>query len=79
MEFLQYVWDWSRIWQIQIRKHRHKEMKFENILSDLAAKKFAAVYFLTGEEAFFIDRITDYISQNILPKKIRPLISMFLR
>ena len=44
-------------------------MKFENILSDLEAKKFAAVYFLTGEEDFFIDYITDCISQYILTEE----------
>lgn len=41
-------------------------MNFESILSDLSAKKYAPVYFLTGDEDFFIDKISDFISQNVL-------------
>ena len=43
-----------------------KEMKFENILSDLEAKKYSPVYFLMGEESLFIDKISDYIGKNVL-------------
>jgi DNA polymerase III subunit delta len=38
----------------------------KKILSDLKARKFAPVYFLQGEETFYIDRISDYIEQNVL-------------
>jgi len=41
-------------------------MKFENILSDLEQKKYSPVYFLMGEESYFIDKISDYIIQNVL-------------
>lgn len=41
-------------------------MKFENVLSDLRAKKYSPVYFLMGDESYFIDKISDYITQNIL-------------
>ncbi|MGC6490883.1 MAG: DNA polymerase III subunit delta [Flavobacteriales bacterium] len=41
-------------------------MNFENILSDLKAKKYHPVYFLMGEESFFIDAITDEIAKNCL-------------
>ena len=41
-------------------------MKFENILSDLKEKKYSPVYFLMGEESYFIDKISDYIIHNIL-------------
>lgn len=36
------------------------------ILSDLKAKKYAPVYFLQGEESYFIDLISDYIERNVL-------------
>ncbi len=41
-------------------------MKFEHILSDLEAKKYSPVYFLMGEESFFIDKLSDFIGQNVL-------------
>lgn len=39
---------------------------FEDILKDLRNKKFAPIYFLMGEEAYFIDQISDYIEKNAL-------------
>lgn len=41
-------------------------MTFDSILSDLKNKKYAPIYFLTGDEPYFIDKITDYISANVL-------------
>jgi DNA polymerase III subunit delta len=38
----------------------------KKILTDLKAGKFAPVYFLQGEETYYIDRISDYIEQNAL-------------
>lgn len=42
------------------------EQKFEEILKDLKNKIFHPVYLFTGEEAFFIDKLTDFIDENIL-------------
>ena len=36
------------------------------ILSELRNKKYAPVYFLQGEETYYIDLISDYIEQNVL-------------
>ncbi len=36
------------------------------VLKDLKEKKYAPVYFLHGEEAYYIDAITDFIEQNVL-------------
>lgn len=36
------------------------------ILTDLKARKYAPVYFLQGEEPYFIDLISDYIEKNVL-------------
>ena len=41
-------------------------MSFQAIFSDLKAKKYAPIYFLMGEEDYFIDQISDYIENNVL-------------
>jgi DNA polymerase-3 subunit delta len=43
-----------------------KENSFELILNDLKQKKYAPVYLLMGEEAFYIDQISDFIQKNVL-------------
>lgn len=43
-----------------------KESDYRNILAELKAKSFQPVYFLMGEEPYFIDVITDYVENNIL-------------
>lgn len=39
---------------------------YESILSELKKRVYHPVYYLMGEEAYFTDRITDYISKNVL-------------
>jgi DNA polymerase-3 subunit delta len=39
---------------------------FEQILQGLKSKEYHPVYFLSGEESFFIDTISDYIADNVL-------------
>jgi DNA polymerase-3 subunit delta len=41
-------------------------MTFEKILRDLKNKNYSPVYFLTGDEPYYIDQITNYITDNIL-------------
>jgi DNA polymerase-3 subunit delta len=41
-------------------------MKFEQIISSLEKKDFRPVYFLMGEESYYIDKISDYIANHIL-------------
>ncbi len=36
------------------------------VLKELKAKKFAPIYFLEGDEPFFIDQISDYIEKNAI-------------
>ena len=43
-------------------------MTFEEILRDIQAKRFLPVYFLHGEEPFFIDRIVAAIEAEALPE-----------
>jgi DNA polymerase-3 subunit delta len=41
-------------------------MKFEQIVTDLKNKIYHPVYFLYGDEPYFIDYISDYIEDNVL-------------
>ncbi|MGB3948490.1 MAG: DNA polymerase III subunit delta [Bacteroidia bacterium] len=41
-------------------------MEFNDIISELKKKIYRPVYFLMGEEPYFIDMISDYIEQNVL-------------
>lgn len=39
---------------------------YEQLLQSIKAKKYAPVYYLYGEEHFFIDQISNYIEHNLL-------------
>ena len=39
---------------------------FNNVLQELKNKIFKPIYFLTGDEPYYIDRIADYIEDNVL-------------
>lgn len=41
-------------------------MDYIQIIADLENKKYLPVYFLEGEEPFFMDRISDFILENVL-------------
>lgn len=41
-------------------------MKFDQILGDLKNRKYFPIYLLSGEEAFFIDEISNFIENNVL-------------
>jgi DNA polymerase III subunit delta len=45
--------------------------EFENIMLDLKRKIFRPVYFLCGEEPYYIDTITDFIEANVLDEAER--------
>ncbi|MEO0045845.1 MAG: putative protein YqeN, partial [Bacteroidota bacterium] len=36
------------------------------IINDIKAGKIKPIYFLSGEEPYYIDRITEYLEQNLL-------------
>jgi len=40
----------------------------ESIIKDIKANKYAPVYFLQGEEPYYIDLISDYIEKNCIPE-----------
>nr|WP_297653080.1 DNA polymerase III subunit delta [uncultured Prevotella sp.] len=46
-------------------------ISYESIMKDLKARKFAPVYVLMGDEPFYIDKICDYIMENVLKPEER--------
>ena len=43
-----------------------KNVSFDSIMRDLEARKYVPVYYLMGDEAYYIDRIADYIAEHVL-------------
>lgn len=48
-----------------------KAASFEAIMRDLKAGKYSPVYYLMGEESYYIDIIADYIANNVLAEAER--------
>ena len=48
-----------------------KTATYEGIMADLKAGKYAPVYYLMGEEAYYIDKICDYIAEHALQPEER--------
>ncbi len=44
---------------------------FDTVLKDLKANKYAPVYFLQGDEPFYIDQISDYIEKHCIQQHER--------
>ena len=44
-------------------------MKYQDIIQQIDNKVFSPVYFLMGEETFYIDKISEHISKNILSEE----------
>jgi len=53
-------------------------MTFEEILKQLKEKKYRPIYFLMGEEPYFIDRITEYIAEHVLTEEEKTFNQMIL-
>lgn len=45
------------------------KVTYEQLMSDLKKRQYQAVYFMTGDEPFYIDRATNYIMENVLSKE----------
>ena len=48
-----------------------KTVTYEDIMADLKAGKYAPVYYLMGEESYYIDKISDYIAEHALAPEER--------
>ena len=44
----------------------NKNITFDGIMHDLKAQKYAPVYYLMGDEPYYIDKIADYIAEHAL-------------
>ncbi len=51
---------------------------FEGIMRDMKAGKFAPMYILMGDESYYIDRLSDYIQEHVLPPEQRAFDQMVL-
>ena len=45
--------------------------KVKSIITDIKNKNFKPIYFLMGEEPYYIDAISDFISKNVLTEEER--------
>ena len=43
-----------------------KEVTYEEIVRNVKNKVYSPIYFLMGEEDYYIDRISDYIMDSVL-------------
>lgn len=43
-----------------------KEISYQSIMRDLKNRKYSPVYLLMGDESYYIDKISDYIIDNVL-------------
>ena len=48
-----------------------KNVSFESIMRDLEVRKFVPVYYLMGDEPYYIDKIADYIAEHVLQPEER--------
>ncbi|MFA6832424.1 MAG: DNA polymerase III subunit delta [Bacteroidaceae bacterium] len=50
---------------------RKTTVTFESIMQDLKSRKFSPIYILMGDESYYIDKISDYIAENVLQPEER--------
>ncbi|MBR2292547.1 MAG: DNA polymerase III subunit delta [Prevotella sp.] len=48
-----------------------KNVSFDTIMSDLKARHYVPVYYLMGDESYYIDKISDYIAEHVLQPEER--------
>ena len=48
-----------------------KNATFDSIMHDLRQRNYLPIYYLMGEESFYIDKIADYIAENVLTPEER--------
>ena len=49
----------------------NKTATYDSIMRDLKARKFAPIYYLMGDESYYIDQISGYIAENVLKPEER--------
>ena len=56
---------------MQNKKKSSQPLTYKEIIKDLKAKKYQPIYLLHGDEAYYIDLISDYIEQHVLTESER--------
>ena len=51
---------------------------YRQIMKDLESGIYKTIYYLMGDEGFFIDSISDYIRDNALPEEARDFNQLIL-
>ena len=54
-----------------------KETTYEEIARELKNRIYKPVYYLMGEESYYIDRISEYIAQTVLNENEKEAIKRF--
>ncbi|MGB5319295.1 MAG: DNA polymerase III subunit delta, partial [Eudoraea sp.] len=50
----------------------------KQIVSDIRNKIFRPIYFLMGDESYYIDKISEYVAQNVLTEEEKAFNQMVL-
>ena len=45
-----------------------QEVTYDSIIKEINSRQFAPVYYLMGEETYYIDRLSDYIAEQLHEK-----------
>jgi len=53
-------------------------MNYDQIITQLKKRQFAALYFLMGDEPFYIDEISDYIEEHVMQEEQRDFNQMLV-
>ena len=48
-----------------------QEVTYDSIVKEINSRQFVPVYYLMGEEPYYIDRLSDYIAENVLTEEER--------
>jgi DNA polymerase-3 subunit delta len=48
-----------------------KNVSYDSIMRDLEARKYVPLYYLMGDESYYIDKISDYIADHVLQPEER--------
>ena len=44
---------------------------YDSVMNDLKARQFKPVYYLMGEESYYIDQISEWLANNVLQPEER--------
>lgn len=57
---------------------KQQEVTYDSIIKEINSRQFAPVYYLMGEESYYIDRLSDYIAEHVLTEEERGFNQMII-